>query len=93
VDFVGIKALSHKFFTHFSHDWNYSSRTTAYAGLGFEIECGKTSKPRNCVTSAMNNNCVLSDCELFNPCSHKKRSPTVAISQWGVWFKGGAAFE
>jgi len=96
IDFEGArtKGMSHKMFAHFDYTWRNMEDCVPYIGIGGEIEIGKT----------CDNNCCAQSCESWQPCdanqcssSHCNTTCTdeccsCAVSQWGIWLKGGIAF-
>lgn len=84
VDFsaAATKGISNKLFTHVSYIWWHTcSHWVPYLGLGGEVEFGNRS---SCKTSCSDSSSSCgSGCSTCNTC---------AVSQWGIWLKGGAAF-
>jgi hypothetical protein len=80
----GPRGLSNKVFTHFNYTWIDCEDWIPYLGIGGFAEFGST-KPRgnNSLSSTTTNSCN-DDC---NNC------PNCALSQWGVWVKGGVSFN
>ncbi len=109
LDFKGAqtKGISHKVFFHFSHFWKDGRTWAPFIGVGAEAEFGQhDGKDRGdmcsskCISTSMatkvNQNapsCVKS-CDTM--CSKSKNTSCCtrcALSQWGVWLKGGVAFS
>lgn len=85
IDYEGseTKLSSNKVFTHFNYKWDREC-WEPYIGVGGEAEFGQ-SKGKNCDTNCetTTNNCNTS----CDSCRN------IAISQWGVWFKTGIAYN
>jgi len=99
------RGLSHKLFAHFNYTWEEwcgCEDWTPYLGFGFEVEfaqrccddcclpcypCGPcgTTGGTTCGTSCYPCGTCYDNC--CNDCC-----PKCAVSQWGVWLKGGFAF-
>lgn len=92
VDFVGIKGLSNKLFTHVSYSWVTCNNWTPYLGVGGEAEFGLSRKGGHCgsVCSTSSSAC----CEANSSSCHTgcNRCERCSISQWGIWIKGGVDF-
>ncbi len=80
------RGVSHKLFTHFSYNFfDYFDRAIPFLGFGVEVEFGaheKLSKPCCCgdETPAC---CIACTKQCCRSC---------ALSQWGIWAKGGLSF-
>lgn len=75
---------SNKIFTHVQYKWDREC-WEPYIGFGGEAEFGQ-SKGRNCDTNTCNTT--------TNTCNTACDScRNIAVSQWGVWFKTGVAFN
>lgn len=84
VDFNGAatKGISNKLFAHVSYIWWHTcSHWVPYLGLGGEVEFGNRSSCK--ISCHESSSSCGSGCDTCNTC---------AVSQWGVWLKGGAAF-
>lgn len=98
IDFKGAQTqgLSQKVFTHFSYSWLDNEDWTPYIGAGAEIEFAQNSD--HCDEPCTTNPCS-SACD--NTCSPQTTCFTCeedncqkcALSQWGVWIKGGISFN
>jgi len=75
---VGARASSSKLFFHISHSWD-DHRWIPFFGLGGEVEFRHDYHHEDCKA-----NCVNQCDTICIPCG---------VSQWGVWAKGGIAFE
>ncbi|HRN77916.1 MAG TPA: hypothetical protein PLU71_01640 [Candidatus Dependentiae bacterium] len=76
---ISARAHSSKIFFHISHSWNKRTGWIPFFGLGGEVEFGHTGD-----NDACKSNCVGSCTTTCLNCS---------VSQWGIWAKGGIAFE
>jgi len=82
------RGLSHKLFAHFDYTWTDCSRWLPFIGIGGEIEFGKHND--GCCTPP----CNTTSCSPCNPCTSNKTSCCYcAVSQWGIWLKGGVTFK
>lgn len=93
------RGISHKAFFHFNYTWQERMLLKPYLGFGFEIEfaqnddCGschcRTSRnaTRTCATQP--SACCIKD----NQCFNEDTCKTAALSQWGIWVKGGFSFN
>ncbi len=91
INFAKTQGISHKIFTHFG--WNCADVDSCYSpffGVGFEAEFGQHNGDK------CDNDCDT-DCRTScdDDCDDDLRGDCVrcAISQWGVWVKGGVAFN
>lgn len=82
IDRSGTRGISHKIFTHFSYDFDYDCYNP-FIGVGGFAEFGKRNRS-NCDDTG----CINTAC---NPL--KKHCENCALSQWGVWIKGGISFN
>jgi hypothetical protein len=71
------RGISHKLFAHASYDWECEC-ITPYCGLGGSVEFGSTTS---------------SECTTACDTSSRSESVSCALSQWGIWIKGGIFFE
>lgn len=76
------RGISHKIFTHFSYTWIDREDWIPYIGVGFSAEFGRT-EGKDCDDNSCSSSCddSCSDCL------------DCALSQWGVWVKGGVSFN
>jgi len=99
------KGRSHKLFMNFDYTWCDYECSKPYLGIGFEVEFGQ--KPcdeccdecNSCCTPcgpsnlSFENNCIPcynpgnTSCVCCNDCCS-----LCAVSQWGIWLKGGFGF-
>ena len=78
------KAYSNKLFGHLGYTWKEHEYCTPYLGVGGEVEFGAHS---NCKAKTCRTQCRL-NCIADNSNCNK-----FALSQWGVWLKGGVSFN
>lgn len=101
IDAAKSRGLSQKVFTHFNYMWKQYTCWTPYLGIGGEVEFAKNSHDSACCS---NNSCNLTLTTPQNiPCCHSnhlapqgnncKHCTWAALSQWGIWIKGGVAFN
>lgn len=83
LDIVGTRGLSNKIFTHLSYNWFEHPYWTPYLGAGAFVEFG--SKNNDCAKTA-NNITRICESDCTTTCVK------TAVSQWGLWIKGGVAF-
>lgn len=88
INFAGIRGLSNKLFTHIGYTWD-GVCNDPYVGFGFEVEFAQ---PNQVICDDDCNPCN-SSCD--DDCSKTLNGDTVrcGLSQWGVWVKGGIAFN
>jgi len=96
------KGLSHKLFVNFDYTWCDHECWVPYLGIGGEVEfaqkpcddccndwcnpCGTSCSPCDTACSPCYSNCCDDNCCNDSCC-------TAAVSQWGIWLKGGVAFN
>jgi hypothetical protein len=103
VDLAGVKGSSNKFFVNWTYEWIDCGCTTPFLGVGGEIElasrqcndcstgCSSTCVTGNVTPTGITNNCQSSCASSCNTgCNSCSRC---ALSQWGLWIKGGIAFN
>lgn len=93
INFQETKGISNKVFAHISHTWK-SVSWNPYLGVGgfgewgsnagCDSGCGQSTPTVDCTTPCDNSSCSTSCC---SPCLK------AALSQWGVWVKGGITFN
>jgi len=107
IDFNGArtKGMSHKIFIHFDYTWHNTKDWVPYLGIGGEVEFGVPCNDNCCAPccgprppyntdeccyqpygpyAACDNSCYLNNDTTCCSC---------AVSQWGIWLKGGIAFS
>lgn len=82
VDIKGTRGISNKLFTNLNYTWLEREDWTPYLGLGAEVEFGSNDAE-----------CASSNCNSDNDCDDCHNCQECALSQWGVWLKGGIAFN
>jgi len=105
IDAARTKAYSNKVFAHFGYTWKECECWTPYLGIGGEAEFGSrtkcstddcnTSCDKNCNTSC-NTTCNTSCNTTCNTSCDKNCNTNCAkfaLSQWGIWLKGGVSFN
>jgi hypothetical protein len=91
IDFCELsRGISHKIFTHFGYTWDRAN-WRPFFGFGAFGEFGKTEHKSDSSCTPCLTNCPTN-------CSSSCTSSTpscldCALSQWGVWVKGGIAFD
>jgi len=97
IDFCGArtKGRSHKLFAHIDYTWCDKECWTPYLGLGFEAEFGQ--KPcDDCCNNNYSDCCTPCQTSCTNYCDNNCCNDCCnicALSQWGIWLKGGLAFN
>lgn len=89
VNFSGTKGLSEKLFFHASYYWDRCETQAAFLGIGGEFEIAHKSD-EGCSTkcpSATSVPTIGCSKTLGNNCQR------CSLSQWGIWVKGGMAFN
>jgi len=101
------KGISHKLFAHFDYTWADREDWIPFLGVGGEVEFAQT--PGNDCNDSCGSCCTpcsTSCCDpcgtCCSPCGTGCCSPcdsscasccSCALSQWGIWLKGGVAFN
>jgi len=98
IDFYGArnKGISHKVFAHFDYTWSEHEEWIPYLGIGGEVEFGhcKDSKDScNPCCTPCGTTCGYPCDSSCNPCYDNSCCNHCALSQWGIWLKGGVAFN
>jgi len=99
IDGARTRGMSHKIFTNFGYIWKDSEEWQPFLGLGAEVEWARHDD-RFCCSSCNTSCCTPCQQVSCDPC-HKNDChtqngsccKTVALTQWGVWIKGGVAFD
>ncbi len=92
INFQRTRSLSHKVFGNLSYNWCNNECWMPFLGVGGFAEFGKVDKcnpinTTNVSCSVFDGSSCTSDC---SPC--KNSCIDCAVSQWGVWIKGGVSF-
>jgi len=91
------KGLSNKIFAHFGYTWSDHCNWVPYLGVGAEVEFGSIDKKLDTKSKTSCKPCTTTDiCK--KPCASGKKNKNtdcmkIALSQWGVWIKGGVSFN
>ena len=93
VDLSGSKGLSNKIFANISRTWECDCYTP-FLGIGGEIEFA----PQNCkkvINPILPSTAITTDCvsSCASSCTSGNNCQRCSLSQWGIWVKGGIAFE
>jgi hypothetical protein len=75
--------ITNKIFGNISYAWE-SACWSPFIGIGAEVEFATGNNPGSCATNSASSSC----CPTFSPCTN-----SCVISQWGIWIKGGLAFN
>jgi hypothetical protein len=101
IDFCGARTrgLSSKVFAHWSYTWNRCECWIPFLGIGGKVEFAH-SRNRNCcntninVITAPTTGVTQTACGLtLDNCRNNRGCSTTNISEWGIWLKGGVAFN
>ena len=83
------KAYSNKLFAHVGYTWKDCECWVPYLGIGGEVEFGSYDKSCG-TTSSCHISCHTNSTSCHSSeCACKK----FALSQWGIWAKGGFSFN
>jgi len=99
------KGRSHKIFAHFDYTWKDREEFVPYLGFGFETEfaqkpcddcCNNCCNPCSPCETSCDSSCNPCCTPCYRPCQpaccDSSSCNTCALSQWGIWIKGGFAF-
>jgi len=95
-DMRGIRAITHKVFTHFNYAWEEDEYWSPFVGAGVSAEFASNN---NCATSCCDTttescdsscSCSSSSCNCTSSCS---KSVSCALDQWSIWIKAGLSFD
>lgn len=90
IDYVGVRGISNKIYTHLSYQWAERCNYTPYLGIGGFAEFG--SPFSNCKSTCSSSSSCSSSCA--SSCRTNNDSCiTASLSQWGIWLKGGVSFN
>lgn len=93
IDYVGVRGISNKIYTHLSYQWASRCNYTPYLGIGGFAEFGSpfNSCNSNCSSSSSSSSCNTS---CGSSCGKNNDACiTASLSQWGIWLKGGVSFN
>lgn len=92
IDYVGIRGISNKIYTHVSYQWAEHCNYTPYLGVGGFAEFGSPYNACNSTCSSSSSSSCNASCD--SSCGTNNDSCTTAsLSQWGIWLKGGVSFN
>lgn len=96
------RGLSHKVFSNFGYVWRSRDCWQPFIGIGVEVEMGQTcklccsAKAPHCITNSPTpalTEPTESSIQSCCPVEGEKTCIDAAISQWGLWIKGGASYN
>ncbi|MDR3478662.1 MAG: hypothetical protein P4M14_11600 [Gammaproteobacteria bacterium] len=90
LDRVKTRGISNKFYTHLSYNWLGCQKWIPYIGIGAFGEFGNSRSCNSCDTSCFANCDTTTNCSSAN--SSDANCMSTALSQWGVWLKGGISY-
>ncbi len=88
INLQATRGISHKVFFLVSHAWKLH-KWAPYLGIGGFAEFGNTDSCNVCIPKNTDQQCDTTSCEPIC-CSE---CLDCAVSQWGIWLKGGINFE
>lgn len=86
IDLTGSKGMTHKIFAHLSYTWQECEDIVPYIGIGGKAEFGPRHGEPKCTSGSA---CTLVNIEPIQPCTDCTSCKNCALSEWGVWIKGG----
>lgn len=92
IERVGVQGLSNKLYMNFSYQWVQHEDTVPFIGVGAFAEFG--SPFSNCNNDS--SSCGFDSSSSSSSCGDAPCGDTctsAAVSQWGVWLKGGISFN
>lgn len=93
IEFTSTRGMSHKLFTHISYTWDYDYYRP-YFGVGGFAEFSRNNSrfgPSTCLPDQCDQSACTSNSDCASACIDT--CVNCAISQWGVWIKGGVSWE
>lgn len=91
------KALTNKVFTNFSYTWEDCDCWIPYLGIGGFAEFGSNNCNSNCDTGCNTSCNTTTACATTSACGTSDCDNggcrSCALSQWGIWLKGGVSFN
>ncbi len=102
------RGLSHKVFSNFGYVWKDRCCWQPYIGVGVEVEIGQNENHccsvavPHCITKSPTTDITNTVAQCAGPQTHEKSCCPIekekvcidaAISQWGIWIKGGASYN
>lgn len=85
IDLSGSKGITHKIFAHLSYTWQECEDIVPYIGIGGKAEFGPRHGEPRCTSGSA---CSSTSTPIL-PCTDCKSCTNCALSEWGVWIKGG----
>lgn len=82
------RGISNKLFTHLGYTWTDHGEWIPFIGIGGEVEWGRRNHKSDCQDS-----CKQSDKCCKRKICYDTCCQDFALSQWGVWVKGGVSFN
>ena len=89
IDGARTKGISHKVFANFGYVWKDRQDWQPFLGLGAEVEWAHHDNGFCCSSCNNRTACCKDNCHSRKDSCCK----SVALTQWGVWVKGGVAFD
>lgn len=86
IDLGGSKGITHKLFAHLSYTWQECEDIVPYIGVGGKAEFGPRHAEPRCTSGSA---CSLINNQPLQPCTACSSCTNCALSEWGVWVKGG----
>lgn len=86
IDLSGSKGITHKIFAHLSYTWQECEDIVPYIGIGGKAEFGPRHGEVRCTSGSA---CSLVNVTPIAPCTDCSSCTNCALSEWGVWIKGG----
>jgi hypothetical protein len=85
------RVISHSIFTHVNYTWIDREDWVPFVGFGFQAEFGQNG---GCGTNDCGTTTTTTTMPTSSSCSDDGSSSlNTALSQWGVWIKGGVSFN
>ncbi|HML19011.1 MAG TPA: hypothetical protein PKD74_00340 [Candidatus Dependentiae bacterium] len=82
------RGISNKLFTHINYTWADHCGWTPFVGVGGEVEWGRRDHSMPKINDCTIDHCARQKLTCKENCCHD-----FALSQWGVWLKGGVSFN
>lgn len=82
-----VKGMSHKFFTHVSYTWEEKC-WKPYLGIGGKVEVA--TRNNDCADNSFS---ATTDCAANGCATSCRTCDECAVSEWGIWLKGGISFN
>jgi hypothetical protein len=93
IDFARTRSISNKVFAHVNYTWECECLSPffglgGFAEFGSNDSCSNSCNSDGCTSTQSSNACNTDSCSGNNGSTVK-----TSLTQWGVWLKGGLAFE